>query len=217
MNSEPHERRRCTATNRQGQRCGRAPAPGATVCNLHGGKAPQVRAAAARRREESAAQAAVTTLGLPVDISPTEALLEEVRWTAGHVQWLRGKVQELAEAVTLEDENGDPVERGGDHALVWGTTKVKTGGDDRGTTQEAAPSVWYVLYERERKHLVTVAAAALKAGVEERRVRLAESQGELVATVIRRILDALNLTPEQQALVPEVVPAQLRLIAGGAS
>ena len=76
-------------------------------------------------------------------------------------------------------------------------------------------SVWYVLYERERKHLVAVAAAALKAGVEERRVRLAEQQGNLVADVIRRILDALDLSPAQRERVPEVVPAQLRLLAGG--
>lgn len=37
---------RCRAHNRQGQQCGRPPVPGATVCSLHGGKAPQVRRAA---------------------------------------------------------------------------------------------------------------------------------------------------------------------------
>jgi hypothetical protein len=60
--------------------------------------------------------------------------------------------------------------------------------------------------------LAKYAAAALKAGVEERRVKLAEDQGALVARVIRSILDQLNLTSDQQALVPEVVPAQLRLL-----
>lgn len=210
---------KCTAKNGAGEPCGKWAVKGATVCASHGGRAPQVKAAAARRVEEQAAQAAVVTLGLPVDISPTEALLEEVRWTAGHVQWLRGKVQELEERpeVTIEDADGNPVDVGGQHSLVWGVTREKSGGDDRGTTQEAAPNVWYVLYERERKHLVQVAAAALRAGVEERRVRLAESQGELVATVIKRILAALNLTPEQAAQVPEIVPRELRMIAGGAA
>jgi hypothetical protein len=189
------------------------------VCTAHGGRAPQVKAAQERRRQEAAAAAVVATLGLQVDISPTEALLEEVRWTAGHVQWLRRKVQELE-----------------DQALIWGTTRTETemgaslqidvtGGDVAGVgsvpankvIQTAAPSLWYDLYERERKHLVAVASAALKAGVEERRVRLAEQQGDLVAEVIRRILEALNLTAEQQALVPIIVPQQLRLIAGGAA
>lgn len=202
---------KCTATNRAGNRCGRYPVPGGTVCTSHGGRAPQVRAAAARRLEEQAAQAAVTTLGLPLDVSPTEALLEEVRWTAGHVHWLRARVQDLGEADT----------DGGRHPLVWGTTKVSKKGTGQfpGTDRlkAAAPSVWYQLYVKEREHLVTVAAAALKAGVEERRVRLAESQGELVAMVIRRILDALDLTPEQTQLVPVVVPRELRLIAGGSA
>lgn len=40
---------RCTATNRQGTRCGRAPIPGGTVCRMHGGAAPQVKEAAMAR------------------------------------------------------------------------------------------------------------------------------------------------------------------------
>lgn len=40
---------RCTATNRQGTRCGRYPIPGGTVCRNHGGAAPQVQAAAMER------------------------------------------------------------------------------------------------------------------------------------------------------------------------
>jgi hypothetical protein len=41
-------RRRCVATNRAGTRCKLAPIPGGTVCVLHGGRAPQTRAAAER-------------------------------------------------------------------------------------------------------------------------------------------------------------------------
>lgn len=198
-----------------GRPCGKAPIAGAKVCASHGANG-RTRAAAARALEEQAAARAVATLGLPVDISPTDALLEEVRWTAGHVQWLRGKVQELENGATASGyDAADQAAKG--HPLVWGTTKEKTGGDDYGTTEEAAPSVWYVLYAKERAHLVAVCQAAIKAGVEERRVRLAEQQGDLVATVIGRILDALGLTSEQQALVPVVVPRELRAIAGGAA
>jgi len=176
--------------------------PGTKVCRFHGGNAANVRAAGARRLAEAEATRQVVTLGLPVDISPTEALLQEVQWTAGHVHWLRSKVQDIDE-----------------EELVWGatseSTKQATQFPGTDSTSTAAPSIWYVLYAKERQHLVAVCAAALKAGVEERRVRLAESQGDLVATAIRHILDALNLTPEQAAQVPRIVPEQLRLIAGG--
>lgn len=208
----------CTGHRKSdGQPCRRPCRPG-EVCNSHGGAAPQVRAARARREQEAAAATAVATLGLSIDVSPTEALLEEVRWTAGHVHWLRGKVQELERGAIASGNGADDAAI--NHPLVWGTTKEvdKGSGEHPGTdtTVAAAPSVWYELYAKERQHLVAVCAAALKAGVEERRVRLAEQQGDLVATAIRRILDALNLSPDQQQLVGTVVPRELRLIAGGA-
>lgn len=44
--------RRCTARNRQGERCGRPAAPGASVCHMHGGAAPQVKKRARLRLME---------------------------------------------------------------------------------------------------------------------------------------------------------------------
>lgn len=203
--------RQCTATSkRSGERCKKWAIKGAKTCLAHGSGSKKARAAAARRVEEEKAarqaQKAVELLGIQRDISPSEALLEEVRWTAGHVDWLRDRVKEL------EREQ-----------LVWGKTKEKTatGGEDAGfdveVTEASVPSVWYSLYEKERAHLVAVCSAALRAGVEERRVRLAESQGEQVAAVIRAILDDLGLTVDQQRKVATVVPARLRLLAGGAA
>ena len=184
--------RRCTALAKStGQRCRSNPIKGGTVCIKHGGAAPQVRAKANRRLQEAEAALAVQALGGRRDITPTEALLEEVQWTAGHVAWLRARVQEL-----------EPEE------LTWGETKSIDGV----TTEEARPSVWYALYLKEREHLVTVTTAALRAGVEERRVQLAEHQGSLLASAITRILDALHLTPTQAELVPTVVPQILRQI-----
>jgi hypothetical protein len=58
-----------------------------------------------------------------------------------------------------------------------------------------------------------VCAAALKAGVEERFVKLAESQGALLASVIKAILGDLDLTPEQAAKAPDVAARHLRAVA----
>jgi hypothetical protein len=196
----------CGAKKRDGNPCGAAPIKGGKRCVRHGGRAPQVQAAAARRVAEAEAKEqmtkAVRTLGLPVDVDPGKALLDEIHWTAGHVAWLREKVQEL------EAEE-----------LVWGKTQHDDGVGPQGvvdvTTEKAAPSVWYDLYLKEREHLAKVCALALRAGIEDRRVKLAENQGLLVADVIRSILNALGLTPEQQSLVPEIVPRELRALAAG--
>jgi hypothetical protein len=174
---------------------------GQLVCDTCGGRAPQAKAKAVVRISEQRAIRAVETYGLPLDVSPGDALLDEVRYTAGHVAWLRERIREL--------ENRD---------LVWGMTEQTeknatefTGTD---TTYGAVPNVWVDLYMRERKHLVDVAKAAIAAGIEERKVRLAEQQGALVAAVIRGILADLKLTPDQRELVAEIVPRRLRALAG---
>ncbi|MDJ0321845.1 HGGxSTG domain-containing protein [Pseudarthrobacter sp. PS3-L1] len=196
----------CGAKKKDGTPCKMLPMAGATRCRRHGGASPRSKIAAAKRVAETEAREQLTkgvrTLGLPQDIDPGKALLNEIHHTAGHVAWLRDKVQELK----ADD-------------LVWGVTQKDEGIGPQGmvdmTTQKAAPSIWYELYLKERDHLAKVCALALRAGIEERKIKLAEDQGALVADVIKRILAALGLTPEQQALVPTIVPQQLRLLAGG--
>jgi hypothetical protein len=195
----------CGAATRTGGTCKKPPLEGATRCRLHGGASPRAQAAAADRIAEQAAGRELARLGVARrDIHPAEALIELVQFTAAAVDYWRQRVTQLE-----EDE------------LTWGrTTEVHKGSGEfpgTDTTSEAKPNIAYVMLERASDRLATYAAAALKAGVEERRVRLAESQGQLVAQAIRTILDQLNLTPAQLELVPTVVPAALRLIAGSAS
>lgn len=194
--SEDHGR--CTANTKQGGRCRNPVVPGTTVCRFHGGAAPQVREAGQRRIALAEAKLAAETLGLLIDISPEQALLDEVQRAAGMVAFYQARVEELADVST--------------NNLVYGLTKAKFGGEDQGETYEAAPSVWLQLFNEERDRLVKVCAAALRAGIEERRVKLAEQQGILVAAVIRRILTRLNLTDIQQGLVATVVPEELRAL-----
>src|SRR3546814_8416182 len=49
MEAVTQEGRRCTAKNRAGERCGKAPIKGGTVCVTHGSSAPQVRRKATLR------------------------------------------------------------------------------------------------------------------------------------------------------------------------
>lgn len=186
----------CTATSKQtGNQCKRSATPGHRVCKAHGSGSPQARKAAERRLTETAARNDAVRFGARRDLHPADALLELVQHQAGIVDYWRTHVQDI------EHDN-----------LIWGTTRVKTGGDDHGHTEEAKPNIAYTLLREAQHDLAAYAAAALKAGVEERKVRLAEAQGALVGQVIRRILDRLNLTPDQQTLVGTVVPAELRAL-----
>jgi hypothetical protein len=83
----------CTATAKQtGERCRRTAQPGTTVCRHHGGRAPQVQRAAKRRLALGEATAELDRLGIPVEVDPSEAMLQMVYLAYGAVcaslQWL---------------------------------------------------------------------------------------------------------------------------------
>jgi hypothetical protein len=161
---------------------------GTGACRLHGGSTKNGIKAA----QKQIAAKAVGTYGLPRDVDPATALLEEVHRTAGHVEWLGQVVGALKQK-----------------ALVWGRTKKKIGGDDRGTTFQAGENAFLALYNKERAHLVRVTSEAIKAGVEERRVRVEEHRAEMIVTMLGGIFDNLDLTDEQVAKLNELMPKAL--------
>ncbi|MDK1360296.1 TOBE domain-containing protein [Arthrobacter sp. zg-Y1219] len=154
-------------------------------------------------------------------MDPSKALLDEISVTYAHVQWLREKVADLDEVEHLtkgtrehewaeaDDEPGNPDA----HALVWGQTEYrnKVGPDYRRAGRREC-----LVRTRSASRSASTwsgSTAALKAGIEECRVRLGESQGELVARVTRGALEALNLTTDQWVLVQTVVPRELRALS----
>lgn len=181
--------------------CSKPVTGGSTVCHWHGKKAPQTVAAAQRRAEQTAAARAVATFGLPVDVTPEHAILQELARTNGHVLWLADVVADL------EPQH-----------LTWGKTQEEEGFDGQGevskTTSTAAVNVWVELYERERTHLLAVAKAALAAGIAERQIRLAEQQGQLVADLLRAVIGdpELGLTPAQIVTARKVASRHLLAI-----
>lgn len=175
--AEGRDSRYCGARKRQGEGTCTRPAGwgtdhvGVGPCKLHGGSTPAHRTAAAATQ----ARRDVVLFGGRRDIHPADALLELVQWTAGEVDYWRSRVRLLE-----EDE------------LTWGVTKVKEGGEDRGTTEEAKPNIAYVMLVDASNRLERYSASALKAGVDERRVRLAEQQGTLLHGVLVAVLGELG-------------------------
>jgi hypothetical protein len=74
---------------------------------------------------------------------------------------------------------------------------------------------WITVRQRAMERAVAFAATALKAGVEERRVRVAEQAGEMMAALISSVLGELGI-PLDDPRTREVVTRNLRLIEGGA-
>lgn len=161
---------------------------GLTVCRYHGGNAPNAIKAGLARWSDERAEMYLRRFGQPVDTTPTEALLDTVKWAAGYVAWLREKVADADSDAELTQ-----------HSSVTGKRE---------------PSAWLDLLGTWHDKLVRACEAAIRAGIEERRVRIAEQQGALVADVIRKVLDALELNPDQQGKAAEVVPLELRRLAG---
>lgn len=185
----------CSAKTRSGGSCKRPAGWGTQhvgigACKLHGGSVPNHM----KHAQKIQAERAVATLGLPRDVAPHVALLEEVHRAAGHVAWI-----------------GEIVGRMQEKELVQGVTKAIRHPDGTQTVEaQAAISVWVKLYHDERDRLVRVSKAALDAGVAERFVRLAEQEAQHLASVVKAILTDLghDLADPQ---VREVV--KLRLVA----
>ena len=92
-----HGRAECGAMTRSGAPC-KLPAGHGTPskfgrCKLHGGRTPSH----VKHAKKLEAAAAVQTFGLPRQVDPEVALLEEIHRTAGHVEWLGRQVASLDE------------------------------------------------------------------------------------------------------------------------
>lgn len=184
------------ARSRPGGRCLRSAGWGTDHlgegnCKQHGGNTPSGR----KHAQQKMAAAASATYGLPIEISPTLALMQEVWRTQGHVAW-------LAEVVKTIDQDG----------LVWGLAEDVVGGKNHGKTFKAAPNIWLNLYREERKHLAAVTRDAIKAGIEQSRLELEQQRAAAISTAFFGTLDALGLTEEQRAQALELFPRALEAI-----
>lgn len=196
-------RKQCTAKARStGKQCGRYAIKGADVCDIHGGNAPQVRKAATRRQMELTAQARAERilrrrLGMRLEEGspdPAQILLNLVATKATEVEWLDAKIQ----ALETDDE------------LFWGKTKRKTGVGANGPvdeeTEEAAQHIMYQLLHKAQDQLAKYTSDALRAGIEERQVKLAERTSAQFSWILTQLITRLDLTPSQREQADGLIP-----------
>lgn len=190
---KPIRRELCGARKKNGDPCG-LPAGYGTEhrgygpCKHHMGNTPSIVAIANKAKHQDTLAEAVKVYGLPVDTDPHQALADELHRTAGHVAWLQLQVAEL------------------DRERLTGPVG---GGPESYPRYE--PNVLITMYQTERAHLVRVAKTCIEAGIEERRVRMIEQRGQLLAGLIGNILADLGVSKHPDA--PRVVRSRLHELA----
>jgi hypothetical protein len=121
-------------------------------------------------------------LGRPIETTPEEAILNCIRIRSGEVQWLSDKMAEL---------------------------------DAKDWTEDTMLGKQFHLFARERqaalRDVAKFSEMAIRMNIEERRVRIAETYGEAIATLLKGILDELMPHMDQpgRELVPAVVKRHL--------
>lgn len=164
--------------------------PGIGHCKLHGGNTPNVEKADITKH---VMKEAIMTYGAPLDITPEQALLDEVHRTSGHVEWLRQRIATMGQ-------------EGKENAALHQFTQMGV-----------VPSFWIQAYQDERRHLVQVCKAAITSGLQERQVRLAEQQGQMIASILQAFLQdqRMSFTQPQLNEAPHVIRELLMTIPRG--
>lgn len=166
-------------------------------------------------------------------LTPEQALLEEVRRSAAFVRFLEERIgswnlapvnEELIERYVTTAKRGAPSMRLQIDKMFDELDKddpdspnylppLTERHERTGITSFTDAREWLYLYREERGHLARVSKMCIDAGVAQRLVSIAEDQGRILASAIRAVLQALNLTADQAALVPHIVPPVLRAVA----
>lgn len=196
--ARPTGKKGCAAKSKLsgGNLCGAPAVAGTDLCTSHSG------ISRLKHKARGAVVVEVLNWGLgDTTVDPGEVLLRLVTQSAARAE----KYAAVVEQLVADNDGSLPKALTADSYTVSDTgMPVKTGEYVRAMAR---------LEAEERDRCAGMATKAIAAGLAERQVRLAEKQGALIAQAIKAILDDLNLTPEQQALVGEVVPRHLRSVS----
>lgn len=184
--SEPHATPViCGAKTRSGKPCQQHPIRGGTRCRMHGGATPRALVAANRRVLETRIQGELEARGWDPVTDPVAAYADLVGETWAFKELAREKITELR---------------------AWTTTNVITG------TDEAAAILQ--VYERSLDRAQRSLADMLRIGLTAEHLRQARErptldQAQAFQRVLDQLLEQLQLTDTQRALVPQALAAAL--------
>lgn len=135
-------------------------------------------------------------LARALNVTPWEALLGEVRRTAGSVAWLDRKVAECD-----------------DDALLL-STRIE---DDPESGQRAGYKRWVDMRMQERQHLARVSKMAIDAGVAQQLVAQFTLQGETYAKLVTELITELGLAGDEEERAFRLMRSKLLALEAVAS
>ena len=171
----------CAGTTLEGKPCKRPPMIGSTFCDTHGGtkQSPVERF---RNKLLQNADFLASTYGLPIEVTPEQALMEELYRTNGHILWLQERITE---------SDADDMIR-----AMW--IGQRTSGyltpqelEEYAITGQA--HLWMQLYLKEREHLLQLTTKAIQLGLTERQVTLQEKVIDQIGEAITGLLVNLGV------------------------
>lgn len=211
---------KCGATTRRGTPCERdagwgTPTPGIGRCRYHGGLSPNAMIASgavAARRE-------ALLLGEAEDVHPIDAILGALKLAWCEVRYYTLRIADLeADEIVgpVITTRLEPVALDDDARELFGLPP--DAGDTVVTEVREGPPqlhIWMKARHQAMDRAVRYGEIALRAGIAERQIRLAEQAGGQLAPVIGAILRELGVFDDERA--PEIVRRHLTLIEGTAT
>lgn len=189
--------------------CTKNPLRALGVCRSHGGTTVLARRKQEQRLALMSAEGEIGQLMRECDVPdqhPIDGLLEVVRVSGSMMRLLTIKVGELAEEpgvedVLVESPRGDlSTRRRATEDAFWGLNKD---GEMAPHIYVSLLRVWTERYERACK-------TALEAGIEERRIRLAEDTTDTLFTAFQTAIAVAGLDPAMQQALKLALAAELR-------
>lgn len=218
-----HRRWECTKQRTKGRGdCHNIAVAGTATCRNHAGVSLEVAKAQGQARIT-----AFSALGGTPGIDPGFAVLASL-----HMSWLRANLYAGLLEDQVEDQSDEPVggwDEDGEEGYPRGVAGQPSAAGVAGLighTYSAdkvagifasgeARRALVDLEAQERDRCVRYAKTAHDMGIAEREVKLAESQGQLLASVVRNILGDLELSEEQQERAAGVIQRRFREAAVG--
>lgn len=206
------------------------PRKGHYLCAQRHGKAPQVIAKAKANVERAEAErrmakALTSITPQPIFSDPLQGLLWEVAMSAQAVEWLAEQVAQLTvpdpqqsgipdtvEAI-LNDDDEERRTRWRDklgRPIIYQDPTTLWGADHDG---DGAVHVLVKMWNEERDRHVKNCSVAIKAGVSERMVALAEQQGTLVVRIVSHVLDNLGIDEPARIRGRKLAAAEMRRLS----